>query len=284
MMKSLKDTFILHNGVKIPVVGFGTWQTPDDEVGYSAVLKALEVGYRHIDTAAIYGNEVSVGKAMKDSGLKREEIFLTSKLWNDDHGYEATLAAFQLSLERLATDYLDLYLIHWPNPLKFRKTWKEANAGSWKAMEELYEAGKIKAIGISNFLPHHIEALLETASVVPMVNQIRLCPGDTKMETVDYCRQHDILLQAYSPLGTGKVFEVKELTDLALKYDTTVAKLCLRWSLQKGFLPLPKSVTPERIVSNADIFSFVISDEDIEVISGLEGCCGISESPDERRF
>lgn len=283
-MKSLTDNFTLHNGVKIPVVGFGTWQTPNDDIGYKAVLKALEIGYRHIDTAAIYGNEVSVGKAIKDSGFKREEIFLTSKVWNDDHGYEATLKAFALSLDHLGTDYLDLYLIHWPNPLKFRDVWQEANAGTWKAMEELYEAGKIKAIGISNFMPHHIDALLETAKIVPMVNQIRLCPGDTKKEIVDYCKAHNILVQAYSPLGTGKVFEVQELKDLAVKYDTTVAKLCLRWSLQNGFLPLPKSVTPERIASNADIFDFNISEEDLQVMSDLEGRCGSSTDPDQRDF
>ncbi len=283
-MKSLTDTYKLHNGVTIPVVGFGTWQTPNDEVGYNAVLSALKIGYRHIDTAAIYGNEVSVGKAMKDSGIKREDVFLTSKVWNDDHGYEATLNAFEQSITRLGTDYLDLYLIHWPNPIKFRDKWKEANAGTWKAMEELYEGGKIKAIGISNFFPHHIEALLESAKIVPMVNQIRLCPGDTKKETVNYCRQHDILIQAYSPLGTGKVFEVQELKDFAAKYDTTVAKLCLRWSLQKGFLPLPKSVTPKRIEANADIFDFNISDEDLQVISELEGCCGIGTNPDQASF
>jgi len=283
-MKNLKDTFTLQNGVKIPVVGFGTWQTPNDEVGYNAVLKALEVGYIHIDTAAIYGNEVSVGKAMHDSGMKREDIFLTSKVWNDDHGYEATLKAFEESLKRLNTDYMDLYLIHWPNPLAFRDKWEEANAGTWKAMEELYEAGKIKAIGVSNFEERHIDALLKTAKIVPMVNQIRLCPGDTKEELVAYCKEKNILLEAYSPLGTGKVFEVEALKDLAVKYDTTVAKLCLRWSLQRGFLPLPKSITPERIVDNADLFGFEISSEDVSAISNLTGCCGQSDNPDEKPF
>ena len=283
-MKSLTDTYTLHNGVKIPVVGFGTWQTPNDDTGYNAVLSALEAGYRHIDTAAIYGNEEAVGRAIRNSGIRREDIFLTSKVWNDDHGYEATLKAFDMSLDRLSSDYLDLYLIHWPNPIRFRNTWKESNAGTWKAMEELYGSGKIKAIGISNFLPHHIDALLETAKVIPMVNQIRLCPGDTKKETVDYCRKYNMILEAYSPLGTGKVFDVQELKDLSVRYDTTVAKLCLRWSLQKGFLPLPKSVNPERIKDNADIFGFVISDEDMKFISNLEGCCGLSSDPDKTGY
>lgn len=283
-MNALTDTYTLHNGVKIPIVGFGTWQTPNDDIGYKAVLTALKEGYRHIDTAAAYQNEESVGKAMKDSGISREKIFLTTKLWNSDHGYEATLKAFQDSLDKLGTDYIDLYLIHWPNPLKFRDNWKETNAGSWKAMEELYKAGKIKSIGVSNFMPRHLDALLETAEIVPMVNQVRLCPGDAQPELEAYCKEKNILLEAYSPLGTGKVFEVKELADMADKYKTSVAKFCLRWSLQKGFLPLPKSVTPERIKSNADLFGFEISKEDMDAVTGLTGCCGTQSNPDEAAF
>lgn len=283
-MKSLIDTLTLHNGVKIPIIGFGTWQTPNNDIGYQAVLEALKVGYRHIDTAAAYGNEESVGKAMKDSGVAREDIFLTTKLWNPDHGYEETLAAFEKSINLLDVDYVDLYLIHWPNPLAFRDCWAEKNAGTWKAMEELYTAGKIKALGISNFLEHHIEALMKTATIPPMVNQIRLCPGDTKDDLVAYCRQNNIILEAYSPLGTGKVFDIPELKELAGKYDTTVAKLCIRWSLQMGFIPLPKSVTPERIKSNSEVFDFEITPEGMTVFEGLTGSCGISESPDDRTF
>lgn len=283
-MNKITDVYKLSNNIEIPVVGFGTWQTPNDEVGYNAVKTALEVGYRHIDTASIYGNEVSVGKAIKDSGVKREDIFLTSKLWNDKHGYEETLEAFEESLDRLGTDYLDLYLIHWPNPLAFRDCWEQKNAGSWKAMEELYEAGKIKAIGISNFWIHHVEALLKTAKIVPMVNQIRICPGDLDTELIDYCTDKGILLEAYSPLGTGKAFGVKVLEDIADKYETTVAKVCLRWSLQHGFLPLPKSVTPSRIEDNTDLFGFDLSVEDMAQIDELDDCCGKSTSPDERNF
>jgi len=283
-MKKITDTYILSNNIKIPVVGFGTWQTPNDEIGYNAVKTALEVGYRHIDTASIYGNEVSVGKAIKDSVVNREDIFLTSKLWNDQHGYEETLIAFEESLERLGTDYLDLYLIHWPNPLAFRDCWEEKNAGSWKAMEELYEAGKIKAIGVSNFWIRHIEALLKTAKVRPMVNQIRICPGDLDVELIDYCVGKGMLLEGYSPLGTGNVFGVQALEDIATKYDTTVAKVCLRWSLQHGFLPLPKSVTPSRIKDNADVFGFELSKEDLKRIDELDNCCGKSSSPDEKNY
>ncbi len=283
-MKSLTDTYVLHNGVKIPCVGFGTWQTPNGETAVSAVKDALKVGYRHIDTAAGYGNEESVGVAVKESGIPRKEIFVTSKLQNSHHGYDLTMQAFEETMAKLDLGYLDLYLIHWPNPIKFRDHWEEANAGTWKAFEELYEAGKIRAIGISNFMPHHIDALLKTAKVVPMVNQIRLCPGETQPETSQYCRQHNILLEAYSPLGTGQVFEVPEMKTLAEKYGKSIAQICLRWSLQMGYLPLPKSVTPSRIKENAEIFDFELSAEDVETIASLKDCCGPTKDPDTTTF
>lgn len=283
-MKSLTDTYVLHNGVKIPCVGFGTWQIPNGDVAVSAVKEALRVGYRHIDTAAVYGNEASVGIAVKESGIPREEIFITSKLQNTVRGYEATKEAFEQTLKNLGTDYLDLYLIHWPNPIKFRDRWEEANAESWRAMEELYEAGKIRAIGVSNFWPHHLEALFKTAKIKPMVNQIRLCPGETQPETVEFCRKHNILLEAYSPLGTGRVFDVPQMQQLAEKYGKTIAQICLRWSLQMGFLPLPKSVTPSRIKENSEIFDFELSEEDVQLIAGLEGCCGPTRDPDTIEF
>ncbi|PKM67656.1 MAG: 2,5-diketo-D-gluconic acid reductase [Firmicutes bacterium HGW-Firmicutes-2] len=283
-MKSLTDYYTLHNGVTIPCVGFGTWQTPNDDVGITSVKTALDVGYRHIDTAAIYGNEVSVGKAMKASGIPREEIFLTSKLWNDDHGYAATYRAFEETMKRLDTDYLDLYLIHWPNPPKFRDKWQEVNSATWKAMEELYEAGKIRAIGVSNFRTHHLKAIMNQAKIVPMVNQIRLCPGDLQEETVDFCRQHNILLEAYSPLGTGKVFDVPEMQFFEKKYGKSIAQICLRWSLERGYLPLPKSVTPSRIEANADIFDFQLEERDVEDIANLTGACGFGGDPDLKTF
>jgi diketogulonate reductase-like aldo/keto reductase len=177
-----------------------------------------------------------------------------------------------------------LYLIHWPNPKVFRDCWEEVNAGSWKAMEELYEAGKIKAIGVSNFWVHHLEALLKTAKIIPMVNQIRICPGDLDTKLITYCKNKNILLEAYSPLGTGKALNVKVLDDLAQKYKTTIAKICLRWSLQHNFLPLPKSVTPERIKANADLFDFELIKDDMELIDSLDNCCGKSISPDEQNF
>ena len=279
-MESLTDNYELYNGVQIPCIGFGTWQTPNGETAVSAVKNALSLGYRHIDTAAGYGNEESVGIAVKESGIAREEIFITSKLINSEHGYEETMAAFEQTMKYLDIDYLDLYLIHWPNPAKYRDCWQETNAGSWKAFEELYTAGRIRSIGISNFHPHHIEELMKTATIAPMVNQIRLCPGDTQDEVVTYCKTHNILLEAYSPLGTGKIFEVPELQTLAQKYGKTIAQICVRWSLQMGFLPLPKSITKSRIQENAEVFDFELSEQDVQIISNLKGCCGLSANPD----
>jgi len=283
-MKSLTDTYTLKNGVEIPCIGLGTWQVPDGEIAYRAVRDALSLGYRHIDTAAIYGNEASVGRAVRESGIPREEIFVTSKLWNTVRGYEETKKAFEETLGRLGLEYLDLYLIHWPNPVGFRSRWQEANAETWRAMEELYKAGRIRAIGISNFHEHHIDALLKTAEIAPMVNQIRLCPGDTKDALVAYCRKHGMLLEAYSPFGTGKAFQVPELQEMAAKYGKTVAQLLVRWSLQMGFLPLPKSTKAERIRENADVFDFEVDEDDVLYIAGMKGVCGESWDPDSVRW
>ena len=274
------QNYILENGVQIPAVGLGTWQTPDDETGYRAVLSALKLGYRHIDTAQGYRNEDIVGRAVRDSGISREEVFITSKLDNPNHGYDNTMRSFEETLQRLGTDYVDLFLIHWPNPLQYRSTWQQTNAETWKAFEELCHAGKIRAIGISNFRQHHIDELLKTAEITPMVNQIRLCPGDIQDELVNYCRERNILLEAYSPLGTGQIFKVAEMQSLAEKYHKSIAQICIRWSLQNGFLPLPKSVTAERIRENMDVFGFDLSDEDVGLIAGLTGCVGLSKDPD----
>ncbi|MCR5761281.1 MAG: aldo/keto reductase [Sphaerochaetaceae bacterium] len=269
----LTDTYRLSNGVEIPVVGFGTWQTPDGDIAYNSVLEALRCGYRHIDTATAYGNEESVGKAindfLKESPVKREELFVTTKLANPDHGYEAAKAAIDRSLRALNLNYVDLYLVHWPNPIKFRENWKAFNAESWKAMEEAYKEGKIRALGISNFLPHHYEALMESAEIAPVVNQIKLCPGVCQKELVSYSRKHNMLLEAYSPLGTGGMFKSPLMLSLSEKYGKSISQLCIRWSLQNGFLPLPKSVTASRIKENTNVFDFTISDEDMEKMAGI---------------
>lgn len=281
---SLTSTYKLNSGYEIPVVGFGTWQMPEGEETQSIVVYAIETGYRHIDTAKIYGNEASVGRAIEASGVDRDELFITTKLWNDAHGYEEAKAAIDESLDTLGLDYIDLYLIHWPNPEAIRDNWKELNAQAWKAMEEAVEAGKIKSIGISNFKIHHIEALYETAKIKPAVNQIYLNPSDQQKALVSFCEKEDILLEAYSPLGSGRIFEIEELQEIADKYDKSVAQIVLRWHLQKAFLPLPKTSTKERVPENADIFDFELSDEDVHKLDSFEGLAGQHNDSDETDF
>ena len=284
MMTSQKDAYTLPNGVKIPCLGFGTWQTPDGETAVRSVRCALEAGYTHIDTAQAYGNEESVGKAIRLSGIPREELFITTKLWNANHSYELAMRSFEESMNKLGLDYLDLFLIHWPNPIAFRDHWQQANAESWKAMEELVDAGRVRAIGVSNFLPHHLDALKKTARIAPQVNQIRLCPGDTQDENVAFCRDRGMVVEAYSPMGTGRIFDVPEMRKLAEKYGRSVAQICVRWSLQRGYLPLPKSVTPDRIRENLRVFDFTLSEEDVRLIADLKGCVGYHSVPDNRTF
>ena len=280
------ETYLLNNGVKIPVLGFGTWKAKDGEEAYQATLAALKAGYRHIDTAAIYKNEESVGRAIKDSGIPREELFITTKLWNDNHTYEEALEAFAQSMERLGLNYLDLYLIHWPNPKPLRENdaWKKRNAEVWRAMEDLYNLGKIRAIGVSNFLPHHLEALLEKARMTPAVNQIRLAPGVYQTEAVNSCREHEILLEAWGPFGQGELFQNPAVQAVADKYGKTIAQIVLAWSLQEGFLPLPKSVTPSRIASNLDCFGIELDDADLEVLKNISGLAGGAPNPDGMDF
>lgn len=283
-MAGLSDTFTLTNGVKIPVIGFGTWQTPDGDVAYNSVLSALKAGYRHIDTAAYYGNEESVGKAIKDSGIPRKELFVTTKLWNDDHGYEKTKMAFGKSLDRLGLDYVDLYLIHWPNPKEFRSNWQKTNAETWKAMEEFYREGQAKAIGVSNFRAKHIDALLETAEIAPMVNQLFLNPSDMETGIVDFNDDHDILTEAYSPLGTGNLLKLQPVQEIAKKYNKSAAQILIRWSFQHGFVPLPKSTHEEYIKQNGDIFDFEINKSDMQTLDGLQGKAGLAIDPDTTDF
>lgn len=282
-LNSVKDCYTLANGVKIPCVGYGTWQMGNSGETTAAVLSAIAAGYRHIDTAAAYGNEESVGRAIRESSVAREEIFLTSKLANPCHGYEATRAAFRKSLELLGTDYLDLYLIHWPNPVACRDNWREANAGTWRAMEEFYQEGRIRAIGVSNFCVRHLEPLFSDARIMPMVNQLSLSPGQAQEELCRYSRENGMLLEAYSPLGTGRVLQVPEMQAYAEKYGKSVAQICVRWSLQMGFLPLPKSTNSERICQNADVFQFELEDEDVQAIAALD-CGGAVRDPDTITF
>lgn len=279
------ETYQLSNGNAIPKIGFGTWNVADGKEAYDSVSFALNEGYRHIDTAQAYKNESSVGQAIKDSKINRQDIFLTTKVWNDKHSYELAKASIEESLSKLQVDYLDLLLIHWPNPKPLRQddAWKKANAETWKAFEEFYKAGKVKAIGVSNFMIHHLEELFKTAEIKPMVNQILLAPGCPQDDLVAFCQDHNILLEAYSPLGTGSIFKNDLAKKIAQKYQKSVAQIALRWSLQKGFLPLPKSVTPKNITSNLAIFDFELDDKDIETLDHIEGV-KTQADPDEVDF
>lgn len=281
---SLTDTYELTNGVKIPVIGFGTWQTPDGAVAEASVLAALEAGYRHIDTAAAYGNEESVGRALKKSGLARQDVFVTSKLFNTDHDYKRAKAAIDASLLKLDTDYLDLYLIHWPNPIDVRDHWAEANAEAWRAMEEAVRAGKIRAIGVSNFHRHHLDALLETAEIKPVVNQICLNPSDLQEEVTAANDEYGLLSEAYSPLGTGGLLGNQTIKEVGAKYSKSAAQVLIRWSLQHGFLPLPKSVHPDYIKANADVFDFELTASDMAALDGLKGIGQPVLDPDQANF
>ncbi len=283
-MKELAKCFKLSNGYEIPQVGFGTWQTPNGETAMQAVKTALQCGYRHIDTAAIYGNEKSVGEGIRKSGVCREDLFVTSKVWNTERGYEKTLAAFDKTLADLGLEYLDLYLIHWPANEKQFENWQEINKDTWRAMETLYLEGKIKSIGVSNFLVHHLEPLLAVAKIEPMINQIEFHPGQMQLNTVEFCKRNQILVEAWSPLGTGRMLSNSTLMAIAEKYQKSVAQLCIRWCLQNGVLPLPKSVTPSRIEENTEVFDFVLSVEDMKIINDMKYCGGSGLNPDEVEF
>jgi len=266
------EHYMLNNSVKIPKIGFGTWQIPAGEEAYEATMEALKAGYRHIDTAAAYRNEASIGKAIHDSGIPRDQLFVTSKLAADKKGYDVAREEFQATLDRLDFDYLDLYLIHWPKPWGVEGDgyeYNDQNVDTWKAFIDLQKEGKIRAIGVSNFNPGHLKPLLEQTDVVPQVNQIFLAPGHLQPETISYCEERNIVLEAYSPLGTGSVFDVDKLEHIAERYDKTVAQLAIRWSLQKGFLPLPKSATKSHIKENLDVFDFAISESDINKIDDV---------------
>jgi len=283
-MNKLTDNFVMHNGVGIPCVGYGTFKTPP-AVTKQVTLEALKAGYRHVDTAYYYFNEQGVGEAIRECGIPREEIFVTSKVWNADRGYENTKAAFARTMENLGLDYLDLYLIHWPaNRKQFGDAAKQINAETWRALEELYAEGKIRAIGLSNFLPHHIDELMETAKIKPMVNQIEVHPGWLQAETVEYCQKMGIIVEAWSPLGRSHAINNAALMEIAAKYNKSVAQLCIRWVLQHGVLPLPKTVTSERIVENTKVFDFEISAEDMQAIDALKDVGGQCALPDEVDF
>lgn len=275
-MITIQSTVELSNGVKMPLFGLGVWLTREGPEVEGAVSMALEAGYRHIDTAAIYGNERGVGKALRESGIPRNEIFITSKVWNADQGYHTTFNAFNASIEKLGTGYIDLYLIHWPKGA--------LSAETWKAMEEIYEKGGVRAIGVSNFLVHHLEELLPSCKISPMVDQVEFHPYLQQPLLQEYCRAHSIRQEAWSPIMKGRVNEIQQLKDLAVKYGKSPVQITIRWELQKQIVTIPKSVHRERIFSNADVFDFEISREDMAVIDSLDRDARVGAHPDNINF
>lgn len=276
------EAFVLRNQVEIPAIGFGTYKTTDGQDTH-ILRTAIEAGYRHLDMASFYQNEGAVGQAIRESGVPREEFFLTTKIWREDLGYESAYQTFEHSCEALGTDYLDLFLMHWPRPRDLSADWKSLDLETWRAMEELYRAGKVRAIGVSNFLPHHMEHLLEHSSIMPVVNQLEFHPGYVQMAAVDYCRQMGILVEAWSPLGRARVLNEPTLTAMAEKYGVSVPRLCIRFALQCGVLPLPKSSSLERMQENLDVFSFEIQKEDIYQLLTLPQIGWSGEHPDRER-
>lgn len=283
IMDKLTDIFTLANGVGIPCIGFGTFQIPDGQECVDAVEAALDDGYRHIDTAAVYKNEKSVAKAIGISGVPRDQIFLTSKVWNDNRGYDKTLAAFDRSLNELETDYLDLYLIHWParraddNP-----GWNEINEDTWRALEKLYKDGRVRAIGVSNFKKHHLEAM--NCEITPMVDQIEYHPGQMEPETVSYCRENNIVVEAWSPIGSGKMLKSAVLREIASTYGKDIAQLIIRWCLQTDVLPLIRSMNYQHIMADTRVFDFAISEQDMKRINAIPYFDGSGLDPDTVDF
>lgn len=263
------DVFTLSNGMKIPCLGYGTWQTPNGGVTEACVKNALLAGYRHIDTAFAYGNEAEVGAGIRASGVARDEVFLTTKHWVTERGYRKTVAAVETSLRLLGVDSIDLYLVHWPCVEKCSPDWKEINADTWRGFEKMVRDGKLRAIGVSNFQKKHIDALIETAQIRPVVNQLEFHPGYTQMENVRYMQSLGLLVEAWSPMGSGAVLRDARLQAIAAHYGKTAAQLCIRFALQEGILPLPKSTNAERMADNMRVFDFEIAAEDMSALETL---------------
>ncbi|RUL50351.1 aldo/keto reductase [Lysinibacillus antri] len=280
MIKNLQDTTTLNNGVKMPWFGLGVFKVKEGPELVNAVKTAIKHGYRSVDTAAIYGNEEGVGKGIKEgveeSGISREELFVTSKVWNTDLGYESTIAAYEKSIEKLGLEYLDLYLIHWPVEGKYKD--------AWRALETLYKEGRVKAIGVSNFQIHHLKDLMKEAEIKPMINQVEYHPKLTQKELQVFCRENDIQLEAWSPLMQGQLLDNEVLKEIANKHNKTVAQVILRWDLQNEVVTIPKSTKEHRIIENANVFDFELTSEEMEIIHGLNQNLRVGPDPDNFDF
>jgi methylglyoxal/glyoxal reductase len=273
MPKSLTDSTKLHNGVEMPWFGLGVFKVKEGSEVIDSVKAALKNGYRSIDTAAVYQNEEGVGQGIRESGVAREEIFVTSKVWNSDQGYETTLQAYETSLKKLGLDYLDLYLIHWPGKDKFKDT--------WRALEKLYKDGRVRAIGVSNFHIHHLEELLKDAEIKPMVNQVEYHPHLAQRDLLAYCQREGIQLEAWSPLKQGQLLNEPTISEIAEKNGKSTAQIILRWDLQNKVVTIPKSIKEQRIIENADVFDFELTPEDMERLNALNKDERTGPNPDE---
>lgn len=280
MMKNLQSTTTLNNGVEMPWLGLGVFKVEEGQELVDAVKTAIKHGYRSIDTAAIYGNEVGVGQgireAMEEAGIARENLFITSKVWNSELGYEKTIAAYEESLSKLGLEYLDLFLIHWPVEGKY--------SDAWRALETLYKEGRVKAIGVSNFQIHHLENLMKDAEIKPMINQVEYHPRLTQKDLTAFCKENNIQLEAWSPLMQGQLLENVELQEIAKKYGKSVAQIILRWDLQNGVITIPKSTKAHRIAENADVFDFELTEEDMKHIESLNQNHRVGPDPDNFDF
>ncbi|WP_307197027.1 aldo/keto reductase [Neobacillus niacini] len=275
-LNSLQDTTTLHNGVKMPWFGLGVYKVQEGEEALQSVKAAIKAGYRSIDTAALYQNEESVGQAIKESGVPREELFITTKVWNEDQRNDSVLEAFETSLQKLGLDYVDLYLIHWPVKEKYKQ--------SWKVLEQLYKEGRVRAIGVSNFQIHHLEDLLSVAEIKPMVNQVELHPLLAQPELRDYCKKQEIQIEAWAPLGQGRLLEHPVLQEIAAQYNKTTAQVILRWDIQNQIVTIPKSVKEARIIENANIFNFSLTESNIQKINALNKNERFGADPDNFNF
>lgn len=278
-MKSIQDCYTLNNGQKIPCIGFGTYNDKDGD-NLEIIRTAIKAGYRYFDTASLYETERVLGQAVKESGIPREEFFIVSKLWIDERGAENAKKALERSLDRLQMDYLDLYLIHWPRGKEWDTDWKEVDKATWKAMEELQEAGKIKGLGLSNFLPHHLDCILESCHVKPVVDQLEIHPGYSQEVATAYCKEKDIQVQGWSPLGRSRVLGSPVLSRLAEKYSKSTAQICLRFLVQKEIIPLVKASSMERMKQNQNVFDFEISKEDMQILECMPQDLWLGEHPD----
>ncbi|WP_151734023.1 aldo/keto reductase ['Paenibacillus yunnanensis' Narsing Rao et al. 2020] len=273
---NLQSTVKLANGVDMPWLGLGVYKVKEGQEVIESVQAAIRTGYRSIDTAALYGNEEGVGQAIRESGVSREELFITTKVWNSDQGYESTLAAFGQSLSKLGLDYIDLYLVHWPVKGKYKYT--------WRALEKLYADGKVRAIGVSNFQIHHLEDLLGEATVKPMVNQVELHPLLSQLELREYCANQGIQIEAWAPLAQGQLLDNELLQQIADTHGKSIAQVIIRWDIQSGIVTIPKSIKAQRISENADVFGFELSAAEMAQIDGLNINRRIGADPDNFNF